>query len=235
MKMYKKYLMLLLVILFLIGIGDNCNASSSKGYIITQDQDTIYGKIRLPWKSTSIDFFNFSGFDFESMFYIISFKSDADKSYRTYYPTTISGFGFKHRSTNYIFKSFYLNYKSLFEEKGQGYKFINLIHRGKLDLYQHMITINYSRESTPFADRGQVMKYYEYYIWSEQTKLLWVGPNKQYGTLLDLLEKCNVDKEYYRQIPKKADFKDIRNVLAEYDKWLKNRRTLTLGPFADQK
>jgi len=223
MILRKKYLMLILVTSYLIGIGDYCNASSSKGYIITQAQDTVYGKIRLPWKSTSIDFFNFFGFDFESFFYHVSFKSDSEKSYKTYYPTMISGFGFKHRSTNYKFKSFYLNYKSIFEDKTQGYKFLNLIHRGRLELYQHMISINYPITSPIFPDRGQEMNYYEYYIWSEQTKLLWIGPNDQYRTLIDLLDKCNVDKEYYRQIPKNANFKSIWNVLVDYDKWLKNK------------
>lgn len=217
--------MLILVSFCLIGIGGNCKAFSSRGYIITQNQDTVYGKIQIPLKSTSIDIFNLIGFDLESFFYHVSFKSDSDKSYKTYYPTTISGFGFKRRSTNYIFKSFYLNYKSIFEDKGQGYKFINLIHRGRLDLYQHMISINYPVTSPSFGDRGQVMKYYEYYIWSDQTKLLWVGPNDQYGTLIELLEKCKIDKDYYREIPKKADFNTIKSVLAEYDKWLMIKNT----------
>lgn len=223
MNLLKKYLIPILITLCLTGVSDYCTASSSKGYIITQNQDTIYGKISIPWRSTSIDIFNLIGFDFESFFYHISFKKDSDKSYKTYYPTTISGFGFKHRSTNYIFKSFFLNYKSIFEDKGQGYRFINLIHRGRLDLYQHMISVNYPVTSPPFADRGQVMKYYEYYIWSDSTKLLWVGPKDQYRTLIDMLVKCNVDDDYIRQISKKANFKDIRNVLADYDKWLANK------------
>jgi len=220
MTLRKKYLSLLLIIICLTGISNNCNASSTKGYIITQDQDTLYGKIRLHWLSTSIDFFNFFSFDFESFFYHVSFKSDADKSYKTYYPTMISGFGFKHRSTNYIFKSYNLNYKSIFEDKTKGYRFINLIHRGKIDLYRHMISINYPVTCPNSANRGQVMKYYEYYICSDGTNLLWVGSRKQYKTLIELLQLCHVDDEYLRRIPKNADFKDIWNVLTEYDKWL---------------
>lgn len=162
MILHKKFLILILIVICLTGINDYCKASSTRGYIITQDQDTLYGKIQLHWLSTSIDFFNFFGFDFESLFYCVSFKSDAEKSYRTYYPTMISGFGFKHRSTNYIFKSYNLNYKSIFEDKTKGYRFINLIHSGKIDLYQHMISINHPITSPNFADRGQVMKYYEF-------------------------------------------------------------------------
>lgn len=220
MILRKRWLSLILITFYQIGIGDNCKACSSRGYIITQNQDTVYGKIQIPWNSITIDIFNLIGFDFESFFYHVSFKSDSDKSYKTYYPTMISGFGFKHQSTNFVFKSFNLNYKSIFEDRGQGVRFLNLIHRGRLDLYKHMISINYPVTSPPFADRGKVMKYYEYYIWSDQTKLLWVGPNDQYGTLTELLEKCNIEKDYYLQIPKKADFYDIWNVLVDYDKWL---------------
>lgn len=219
--LHKSWLLLIFMTCFLWVNGGHCKASISKGYIITQNKDTIYGTIQVPWRSTSIDFFNLIGFDFESFFYHVSFKSKSDKSFKTYYPTTISGFGFQHRSTFYVFKSFNLNYKSIFEDKGQGYRFINLIHRGRIDLYQLMITINYPVTSSPFADRGQVMKYYEYYIWSDLTKLLWVGPTDQYRTLTDLLEQCNIDKDYYKQIPRTADFIDIKNVLTEYDHWLR--------------
>jgi hypothetical protein len=223
MQVHKNYLIAFLLILCLTGISSECAASSSKGYIITLDHDTVFGRIVIPWRSTSIDFFNLIGFDFESFFYHVSFKRDSEKSYKTYYPTGIDGFGFKHRSTYYIFKSFYLNYKSIFEDKGQGYRFINLIHQGKLDLYQHMISINYPVATTPFADRGQVMKYYEYYIWSESTKLLWVGPKEHYRNLVELLVTCHVEDEYIRRIPQKATFKDIKSVLANYDHWLANR------------
>lgn len=217
---HKKWLMLILVSFFLNGKGDFCKACSSRGYIITQKQDTIFGTIQIPWNSITIDLFNLIGFDFESFFYYVSFKSDSDKSYQIYYPKMISGFGFKHQSTDFVFKSFNLNYKSIFEDRGQGYRFLNLIHRGRLDLYKNVISINDPVTSPPFADRGKVMKYFEYYIYSNQTKLLWVGPNDQYGTLTELLEKCNIEKDYYQHIPKKASFYDIWNVLVGYDKWL---------------
>lgn len=218
MVLLKKWFMLLTFSLF--GLGYNCHAGSSRGYILTKNQDTIFGRILIPWNSITIDAFSLIGSDFESFFYHVSFKSDSDKSYKTYYPTMISGFGFKHHSTNFVFKSFNLNYKSIFEDRGQGIRFLNLIHRGRLDLYRHMISINYPVTSSTCPDRGHAMKYYEYYIWSDQTKLIWVGPNDQYGTLTELLKKCKIEKDYYLQIPTKANFYDIWNVLSEYDNWL---------------
>lgn len=102
MLLRKKYLIPIFITLCLTSICDYCTACSSRGYIITQNQATILGKISVPWRSTFIDLINLIEFDIESFFYHVSFKKDSDKTYKTYYPTTISGFGFKHRSTNYI-------------------------------------------------------------------------------------------------------------------------------------
>lgn len=228
MKLLKNYRIILLLTLCLFGIGANTSARSSRGYIITQEHDTIFGRVRLPWSSNSIYSYNLFGFDFESFFYHVSFKKDSEKAYKTYYPTTISGFGFTHRSTNYMFSSFYLNYKSIFEDKGQGTRFLNLIHRGKLDLYRHMISINYPIAMPPFADRGSVMRFYEYYIWSDSTKLLWVGPKNPYKTLMELLVQCHVEDAYIRRLPTKTTFKDIIRVLTDYDRWIATSKSCFL-------
>jgi hypothetical protein len=213
MILRKKNLIPILITFYLIAVYGSCNAA--KGYIITPDQDTIIGKI----DASSL----------ESYFSVVSFKGDSEKSYKRYSPTMISGFGFKAGSTTYIFRSVPLNYKSLMENKDQGYRFINLIHRGRFDLYRNIISVNSPVTSPAFAFRDQEMQFYEYYICSDHTGLLWVGAKEEYKTLRELLQLCRIEPEYINNLPKRADFKDIWNVLSNYDKWLSEKKSSILS------
>ncbi|MDP4278550.1 MAG: hypothetical protein Q8914_13065, partial [Bacteroidota bacterium] len=154
--MIRNRLVASLTVLFLLGgWPERAEASSVKGYMITLHQDTIYGRIQLPWMLSSMDFFNLFGFDYVSMSCQVFFKSEAEKSYHRYTPLMISGYGFVHRRTIYIYKSFDLKYKSILEDKSKGFRFLNLIHAGTVDLYRYPITITYPIQST--IDRGREM------------------------------------------------------------------------------
>lgn len=215
---------LVILTIGLVSINNDCSAKKVDGYIINENQDTIYGKIRLPWINTSTGAVVLFGFDFESLFRSVSFKGKAGKSYHTFRPNTIYGFGFNYKSSDYFFRSMFLNYKSLFKKEGQEYRFLNLIHHGKVDLYQNIIFIkvpvNYP--SSP-DERVRSVKIYEYYIWSEPTKLLWVGEDKQNKSIWDLLRKCCLEKEYIQTMPENANFKDIKLLLENYDKWVSGK------------
>ena len=207
-------------ILLLFGltyISNNCNAIEVIGYVINQNQDTIYGTIKLHKFSQITGAFMLNGFDMESLHYKVSFKSNADKLYQTFSTDMILGFGFSYKATDYVYKRFLLKSKSIFRKARQKFRFLNLIYKGNVSLYQNIINTN-----TPSinAFNNTNITYYEYFLFSNSKGLLKVAMNEQIRTMRDLLQQFDIDEQYIKEIPENTKFKDIKIIVENYDKWL---------------
>jgi hypothetical protein len=205
------------VILFALTCQINtCLAIKVPGYIITANHDTIYGMIRLQRFDQITGALLINGFDVESLYYKITFKSNTGKSFSTYSPGMILSFGFNYNSTDYTYKTFLVEYRSIFQNGKQQLRFLNLLHHGRLDLYQNEICILKPENVQSGAD---YMKYYEYFIYSDSKGLLRIGANDHTRSMQDLLRQTGMEEDFIRELPKDTEFKDILYILENYDDW----------------
>jgi hypothetical protein len=214
--MQKIIFKLTILLLPLSFINNPCKAIKVPAYIIVEHSDTIHGTIKLNKFSQITSGFILKGFDMESLHYKILFKGNADKSYKTFYPEMILGFGFTYNSVNYNFKSFLLEYKSIIKKERLKNRFLYLVYKGKVDLYKDIVYVNNTGNNS-ITDENQV--YYEYYLFSNWKGLFRVAVNEEIKTIWDLLHQVNFEEEFIREIPEETKFKDIQTVLEKYDTW----------------
>lgn len=218
----KNPLKLILPVFVLLLFSINSNAADVRGYIISQNLDTIYGTIELPEINQTTGAVYIKGYDEEAISRRMKFKSDNENSFHNYTPKDIVGFGFAYQSRTYVFERFLLKYKSLaFSESGQ-YKFLNLIHKGNLSLY---INPRYWILPTSNDLGNELTVYYEFYLYNDANGLVRVEKNKYTKTVRDLLLRFNVNKEFIDELPSYADFSNIQVILLNYDEWLLLHKT----------
>lgn len=106
---------LCLLILFcgLDGLNNDCHAIKVAGYILNENSDTIHGTIQLSRFNQVTGGFKLNGIELESFHSRLVFKGLNEKSFVTYFPEKITGFGFKYKSVNYIFNRFVVNHNSI--------------------------------------------------------------------------------------------------------------------------
>ncbi len=205
----------LFAILFVSLFSVKCRALEAEGYIIRENSDTIFGTIRLTKFQNGHVLLN--GFNIESLQYQISFKEKDARKFRTHMPGSIIGFGFTYDYEDYFFTSFIIDYKSVVPTDRQRNRFLCRVYKGKLNLYQNIITVNNPSALNKYNDFST---YYEFFVQNSTKGLLKVEKTKTIQSVRDLLKQFDVDERFISEVPLYTDWSEIRNILQQYDKWL---------------
>jgi hypothetical protein len=195
--------------------GYSC-AMNVPGYIITTNSDTVHGMVKLTKFNQATGGLMMSGFDRDILHLSVSFRKEGEKDFETYTPDMIGGFAFTFESHDYYYKSFLLDYRSIFPNEKQVYRFLMLVHRGNIDLYQD---VKYTGNAAGTSVQGTYATY-SYYLYTPSKGLLRVEMTDQARTVQDLLFQYGVDIRFIKEIPANANFKDIRKILDDYDRWV---------------
>ncbi len=225
-----------IVFLFLIlsTFSFKCYASNVKGYIITLNQDTIYGTIQLPTFNQTTGAYYIKGFDEEYITHQIKFKNEVKKKYLKYTINDILEYGFIYRSSSYKYKRFLLKYKSISNKENSEYRFLELIYSGFLDLYKNTKYLNLPQKTSVIYNTvnnnskindPKYDQYHEYYLFSDSGGLKQVELNDNVKTIKDLLIQFNVNDEFLQEITYDAKFSEIQSILQKYDYWLRVQST----------
>lgn len=200
-----------------------CNASKVAGYIITENSDTLYGEIRVSNFDRITGGWIFNGIDLESYHYQVTFKENGKSHFKTFTPADIQAFGFSYQSSDYIFKRFTLVAKDLFNKEQKRYRFLCLEYNGRISLYQDVVYVINRMNHTTQNDN---YTYSEYYLYNASKGLKKLELTRHTKALVELLLFYNMEKDYLELLPAKADLKDIKTILAEYDNWCNKRLTM---------
>ena len=103
-------------------------AINAPGYIITNNQDTIYGIIQLSHFDQVTGGLILNGIEEESFHSRIVFSVKDETRFKTYFPEMILGFGFTYKSINYMYQRITVQRKSIFKNEKQQYRFMRLIY-----------------------------------------------------------------------------------------------------------
>ena len=198
----------------------NVNLALAKklpGYILVNSSDTIFGEIRVPAFDTYSGAIVLFGINLEPMHSICHFRENGTRRFKLLTPKDIPGFGFDYQSTSYHFKSFAIETNSVIASESIRYRFLNLIFRGELAVYRDIV------RSVNFAPTGvfddAFVDHYDYYLHTDSHGLERAVWTRQYPSLKALLQFYDLDQRFLDQLPSDLRFKDVKEILLEYEKW----------------
>lgn len=190
------------------------------GYIILNSSDTIFGEIKISGFDLYMGGIVFNGVNLEPLHSAVRFRDNKQMPFVSYTTDDISGFGFFNKLESYRFKKFAIKYNSIVKAERERSRFLHLIYQGELSVYCDIVRKeNYMK--TGFSN-DQVIDYYDYYLFDDVHGLKRVVKSKDYSTVKDLLGCYELDQKFIEQIPPDVRFKNIIEVLQEYDRWKKN-------------
>jgi len=187
------------------------------GYILNENSDTIHGTIQLSRFNQVTGGFKLNGIELESFHSRVVFKGLNDKSFVTYFPEKITGFGFKYKYVNYIFNRFVVNHNSIVQNESQQLRFLCLLYKGSFELYKEITTMDNPVNKFVY---DQYLTSTDYYLHCGSKGLLKVEYNDHFRTLRNLMQQAGVDIRFIQLMPLNIRFKDIEALLAIYDRWL---------------
>jgi hypothetical protein len=215
----KEILRLLTVLYGIICINVYCNALIVPGYIINEKSDTVYGTVQLSRFNQFTGGFMINGIDFETLHLKVIFRANDDSRFKSFSPEMISEFGFNYDSTDYVFKSFIIYYKSLFKVDRQRNRFLCLVYKGNIDLFEDLAIYNPLFKSS----HDDYLTYRDYFLYNASRGLLKLEANDTIKNIKDILSQFDIDGRFLRQIPENMKLENIIPVLGLYDKWLSNK------------
>ena len=118
----------LILLSMLFGFNIAGFAINAPGYIITNNQDTIYGIVQLSRFDQVTGGLILNGIEEESFHSRIVFSVKDETRFKTYFPEMILGFGFTYKSINYMYQRITVQRKSIFKNEKQQYRFMRLIY-----------------------------------------------------------------------------------------------------------
>jgi len=218
----RKWLIFKLSLIFggLTLINNSSQAIHTPGYIIDAKSDTIYGTVQLSRLNQITGGYTLNGIELESFHTKVTFKSNSENRYKTYFPEMILGFGFSYKSTNYFFRQFTVNHTSLIARESQQQRFLCLIYKGSYELYKDLSFV-----ANPYIFRTeQFLSYSDYFLYSASKGLIKIEKNKELKSLRDLFIHADTDEKFTHTIPENLSFKYTNSLLIVYDRWLSRRK-----------
>jgi hypothetical protein len=214
----EKSLRLVVFLICILVISLNCEAKKVSGFIITNTSDTLIGEVKVYLRNPNMRGFNIYGIDVEPFYSVVRFKGNTDKWFKNYEPKDILGFCFRYKSNDYFFHEFKLIKKSLFSTDCFQYRFLNLIYKGSISLYQDVIRFPLMKNFDNFVQYSET--YYDYYLYDSIKGIQKVEFTKDIKTVKDILSFYNVDEDFLNKIPENSRPKEIKDILEKYDSWL---------------
>ena len=119
--MKKRIIKYFILLLSLILISNYVEARKVSGFIITENKDTIYGKVKVSIFNLQTVGVILDGLNLEPLHHEVWFKEYGKKKFYRYQAKDISAYGFKFRYKNYFFHSFSLERNSLIKKERKRY------------------------------------------------------------------------------------------------------------------
>ncbi len=214
--MNKKFLKLILFCIILITNSLLVKAIDVRGYILNENQDTIFGIIQLNKIDQITGALFLNDFDRPSLHNGIKFKNNIHYKYKFYSPAKILGFGFTYKSIDYVYSRFTLSYNSIFKNESKKQQFLKLVYHGCMDLYQNTICVNNVSSRSAL---NSYTSYYDNYMYSTTNGLIKIRINEKIQKIRDLLRQFCIDEKYIQTIPEDTDLNQISSVLENYKSW----------------
>ncbi len=214
--MNKHFWSLLFILTGLLGTTENCFGKNVPGFIVTNNSDTIFGTVQVSKFDQLTGRLILDGYETQSFYSRVVFKSSNQKQFLNYYPENISGFGFSDKYGNYFFKSFKIKHKSIFENGRERYEFLCLIYKGTFELYESLYFVENMYVNQRFE---KYITNTDYYLYSDIKGLVKVD-NAQYKKITDLLREAGLDNRFIEVVPENIRFENIKSLLKIYDSWI---------------
>lgn len=201
-------------------------AKKVSGFIITENSDTLYGKIIVSKINLYSGGLFINGINLEPLHFEVFFKESETKQYISYKATDILEFGFKYKLLDYKFKSFTLESNTPVVSEKQRERFLQLCYAGKVSLYKEVFPL--SGYNKKFESDYKIFYYqsfmcYDYFLYTQNVGLTKVEKSKDIETMNDLLYFYGFEQEFVEKIPKNTKFKDIMLILIQHEIWSTNR------------
>ena len=214
----KNKLGFVLFLMLLSGWISEIRAVNVDGYIVTAKSDTVYGVIQLSIFDQAASGIKLRGaFDQVTLSTKVFFKKKTDRSFKSYTPEDIAGFGFNYRTETFTFRQMEVPKYSMFQRDSKKKLFLCLVYEGYIDLYKYS---GLYENMTTNADQRKFKGYTDFYLYNPKAGLVKVEQTDKVRTVQALLQPFNLDEKFAREIPVDINFRDITKVLSLYDKWL---------------
>lgn len=205
-----------IVLFFFAG---NAFSRQVPGFIITHNADTINGLIKVSKVSLMNRAVNVNGIDLETFHYMVSFKENGQKHFKTYQVNDIKGFNFRYKDVTYKFQQFELRSNTFVSGDQVRSRFLCEIVKGEVTLYKDITRRQTGVDQQHLYKNYQGAVYYEYYLYNKELGLAKVIKSNSSESLLDLLLQYGVDDEYLQLISPQTKYKDVKEVLIDYENW----------------
>ena len=215
-RSYKAGLLkIMLVALMLVVLSQQSEAKKVNGFIVTNQNDTIAGMFRLPQMSVTNAGFLIRGFDVEALQYMVTFKGNNEKRFKTYEPGASQSFSFTHDSAVYLYRSLNIERKSIVVNEQSSSRFLTCLYDGRISLYRNMISNHMNvNNGSGYA------RFEEYFLNHKAGALVLVKTDVQSSSMKEILRQSGVEDEFLQKLPDTISFKNLLTILASYDEWL---------------
>jgi len=212
-----------IIIVFVLTLALNpVLACKVPGYIIKNGSDTVFGKVRVSYFDIYTGAIFLFGINMEPFHSVLYFREKNTSGFKSFTPNDISGFGFTYKSINYRFKTFVIESKSIVKSERIKLRFLNLIYQGKVAIYKDIVRKESYNTGVKDKDKDRLTNYSDYYLFDDKHGLKKANWSKEYKTVTDLLVYYEIDQNFLVQLPAEARFKDLKQILCEYDLWKKH-------------
>ncbi len=189
------------------------------GYVITKENELIYGQVYVPPHSQTTGGIVISGIDLEGFYSRVLFKHDGVKA--DYSPDMIREFGFTYYGSDYKFESSCLHYKSVVKSERTRHRFLNVVHRGSITLLRDCRMLQHAVAASDAGRNGNIeyLNYYDYYLYSTDRKLIRMFSSEETKDINVVLERLGMHKRFLNSI-ERVKVRELSDVLYQYDLWL---------------
>ncbi len=199
------------------------NAAPLKGYRITQENDTIWGEVKKYYFNQVQNTVVFNGIDLERYHVEVFFRPLNQSQFKRCTTRDTREFGFTYKNQEYVYRRFELHKKSISKRGRLRPRFLQLVYEGELQLYKNRIRL-YDMETAQNINSKRISSVHpELYLYNESQGLQSVAKTSEISDIYSLLSPFDVPSAFLQSVPANYPFKDIRNLLVEYDRWLKER------------
>jgi hypothetical protein len=199
-KIYKFIFLLIFSILFV----SNIIAKEADGYVITNQGDTIKGKITLP---VDLIFFK-SSFNTFHPYFEVYFKS-YDKSFHHYNADEIIEYGYFYKGNKFRFIS--KEHRNVFSQNITKYFYLQ-ITTGYINIFKYKSEVD---SENPNTDNIQ---YVDYYILDVNNNLINIKTIDSNETVVDFLVRItHADKAILTKAAEGYSYKDIIEIANKYN------------------
>lgn len=232
--MNKHILKPLLIGLVLFMPLQNLLSKNARAFVVTNTNDTILGEVKLSWYNKTTGGIHINGFDIDVLHYEMYFRELGKKGWKLYHPSDIKFFTFVYRHQTYEFRSFVIERKSIYNPEKHKKRFLLLLHNSKVKLYKDVrrnynpyneVRKVYHPEFKYVSSANSYSNYFDYYLYNTEQGLTRAIKSSETFSVLTLLDKYGIEKDFLNTLPKIVNFKDLKRILKDYAEWSKIPRT----------